>query len=122
MSAPWQPRRLWLRQLLRFAASSAIFGDRLPHLVMTRNGCRRMRLAQILELLETVVLLTGSTTRRRCASNGLIGLLERQEFDAARSNEAADGNAVATFVPQVGGHSVCEGRERGGWKWVPDNR
>jgi len=25
----------------------------------------------------------------------LIGLLERQEFDAARSNEAADGNAVA---------------------------
>ena len=43
----------------------------------------------------------------------MIGLLERREFDAARSNEAADGNAVATFVPQVGGHPVCEGREGG---------
>ena len=32
---------------------------------------------------------------------GLCGLLERQSFDVARSNEAADENAVATFAYRI---------------------
>jgi hypothetical protein len=63
----WQPRRLWLRQLLRFAASSAISGDRLPHLVMTRNGCRRVRLGKSSIFLRRIVSSMFMRVNCRCA-------------------------------------------------------
>jgi len=58
-----------------------------------------MRLAQVFELLETVVLLTGF--------DNPVGDVNRMDwlvywngksFDAARSNEAVGENAVATFA------------------------
>lgn len=56
----------------------------------------------LLELLETVVLLTGF--------DNPVGAVDRldwlvywngKSFDAARSNEAADENAVATFAYRI---------------------
>ena len=109
----WQPRRLWLRQLLRFAASSAISGNRLPHLVMTRNGCRRMRLAQILDLFAEDNRLnvyagelevrppgapTTGTSRRECWLNWTWSV--RAASGAARGAGDERGQRISKeFVP-----------------------
>jgi hypothetical protein len=54
-----------------------------------------LNLQHLLELLETAVLLTGfDQSGRRCPSNGVLGVRERQEFDAVRSNEAVSKNGA----------------------------
>jgi Multicopper oxidase len=69
----------------------------------TRGGLRKEEsLSRILELLETAVLPNGfRQSGRRSPSNGLGGLLERQDFWRARSNEVTDENAVATFAYRI---------------------
>lgn len=76
--------------------NAARFANRVAH---RSDSCRRMRLAQVFELLETVVLLTGF--------DNPVGDVNRMDwlvywngksFDAARSNEAVGENAVATFA------------------------
>lgn len=56
---------------------------------------------RLLELLETVVLLTGFDNPVGVHRMDWLVYWNGKSFDAARSNEAADENAVATFAYRI---------------------
>jgi hypothetical protein len=97
VARPRDPSRLLL--LLRARLCSR-HGDERLHLDEARLP-HAANIHQVLELLKTVVLLTGFDTRRRCPQMDWFVCWNGKTFDAARSNEAADENAVATFAYRI---------------------